>query len=132
MNRIAHFEIHADDLERAAKFYTDCFGWDIKKWESPDMDYWMVMTAPMDSKETGINGGMLKRPCAAPAPSQGSNAFVCTVVVDNYDTYATKVLAAGGKEAMPKFAIANMAWQGYFIDSEGNTFGLHQADMNAK
>jgi len=125
MNRIVHFEIHADDLERAAKFYTDCFGWEIKKWDSPAMEYWMVMTAPMDSKEPGINGGMIKRPCAV--EGKGSNAFVCTIQVDDFDTYAAKILAAGGKEAMPKFEIAGMAWQGYFIDSEGNTFGLHQA-----
>lgn len=43
-----------------------------------------------------------------------------------------KILTTGGTVAMPKFAIANMAWQGYFIDTEGNTFGIHQADPNAK
>ena len=43
-----------------------------------------------------------------------------------------KIIAAGGKVSMPKFAIPKMAWQGYFIDTEGNTFGLHQADENAK
>jgi len=30
-NRIAHFEIHADDPERAAKFYSEVFGWEVKK-----------------------------------------------------------------------------------------------------
>jgi hypothetical protein len=24
-----------------------------------------------------------------------------------------------------------MAWQGYFVDTEGNTFGIHQPDENA-
>ncbi len=132
MNRIAHFEIQADDLERAAKFYSDIFGWEIKKWDNPSMEYWMVMTAPQGSTVPGIDGGLLKRPCPAPAPSQGLNAFACTVVVDDYDTYAAKIVAAGGKEAMPKFSIADMAWQGYFIDSEGNTFGLHQAIKKAE
>ena len=54
------------------------------------------------------------------------------MAVDSYDETAAKVLAAGGKEAMPKFALAGMAWQGYFLDTEGNTFGLHQPDANAK
>ena len=45
---------------------------------------------------------------------------------------AKKIEAAGGKIAMPKFAIMNMAWQGYFLDTEGNTFGLHQIDPNAR
>ncbi len=28
--------------------------------------------------------------------------------------------------------VFGMAWQGYFLDTEGNTFGLHQLDKNAK
>ena len=132
MNRITHFEIQAEKPERAAKFYTDIFGWKIEKWEGGSMEYWMIMTAPKDSKELGINGGLLKRPAKTPPEQCGTNAFVCTVVVDNFDAYAKKILKAGGKVAMPKFAIPGMAWQGYFIDTEGNTFGLHQADEKAK
>lgn len=126
MNRISHFEIHADDVERAAKFYRDVFGWKIEKWDSKEMEYWMVMTADKDSKEPGINGGLLKRPAPITDKACGSNAFVCTVVVEDFDAVAKKIVAAGGKEAMPKFAIADMAWQGYFIDTEGNTFGVHE------
>lgn len=126
MNRITHFEIQADDLERAAKFYTDVFGWEIRKWDSPAMEYWMIMTAPQDSTEPGINGGMHKRPVGLSEGQCGTNAFVCTVVVENYDATAEKILASGGKMAMPKFDIGSMAWQGYFLDSEGNTFGIHE------
>ena len=31
-NRITHFEIQAENPERAIKFYTDVFGWDFQKW----------------------------------------------------------------------------------------------------
>jgi hypothetical protein len=31
MGRVAHFEIHADDPQRAVKFYSDVFGWTIEK-----------------------------------------------------------------------------------------------------
>jgi len=84
------------------------------------------MTAPKDSKEPGINGGLLKRPATLPTGACGVNSFVCTVQVDDYDAAEKKILVAGGKVAMPKFEIAGMAWQGYFLDTEGNTFGLHQ------
>lgn len=131
-NRPVHFEIHADDPERAAKFYTDVFGWEITKWDSPQMEYWMVMTAPKESKEQGINGGLLRRPMPRSEGMCGSNAFVCTMVVESYDESEKKIIAAGGKVAMPKFALAGMAWQGYYIDTEGNTFGIHQPDENAK
>lgn len=132
-NRPTHFEIQADDTARAVKFYTDVFGWEITKWENPGMEYWMVMTAPKDSKDPGINGGLLKRPMAgAPAEMAAVNAFVCTIQVDSYDDIHTKIMAAGGTVALPKMALMGMAWQGYYKDTEGNIFGLHQTDPNAK
>ncbi len=132
MNRVVHFEIHADELQRAVDFYKKVFNWTIDQWPGLGYEYWMVMTAEKDSKEPGINGGLLKRPAPLAKEMCGSNAFVCTVQVDSFDDVAKKIEEAGGKVAMPKFALAGMAWQGYFIDTEGNTFGLHQADSNAK
>ncbi len=131
MNRIVHFEIHADDVERAMKFYKDVFGWEFPKW----MDgYWGIMTAPKDSKEPGINGGLLQRPkgCLPIAEGAAVNGYACTVQVDNIDETIKKIEAAGGKLQMPKFAIMNMAWQAYYKDTEGNIFGVHQADKEAK
>jgi predicted enzyme related to lactoylglutathione lyase len=127
-NAITHFEIMVDDPERAVAFYTAVFGWEIKKWEMSDLgqDYWMVMAKPQGSKEDGINGGLLKR--KGPAPEQGTsaNAFVCTVVVEDYDATAAKIEQMGGVCQMPKFDLAGMAWQGYYKDTEGNIFGIHQ------
>jgi len=131
MNRIAHFEIHAQDPERAVKFYVDCFGWEIKKWEGGQMEYWMVMTGKQD-EPGGINGGLMRRIGAAPVGGEPVNGHVNTIVVDDYDAIAAKILANGGTVAMPKMALVGMAWQGYFKDTEGNIFGLHQADPNAK
>lgn len=130
-NRISHFEIHADDPERCAKFYTNIFGWEIKKWEGGQMEYWMVMTGKSD-EAGGINGGIVRRGGKNPGDGMGMNGFCCTIVVDAYDDFHTKILANGGRVALPKFALVGFAWQGYYIDTEGNTFGLHQADTNAK
>lgn len=134
MNRVIHFEIQASEPERAAKFYREVFGWEVRKYEGPglEMEYWIVMTAPEESKEPGINGGMVRRPAAPPAPEQGTNAFVCTVAVENFDQMAEKIGLAGGVVALPKFPIPGLAWQGYFLDTEGNTFGIHQPDKNAQ
>ena len=131
-NRVVHFEIQAEDPERAATFYRDSLGWKIDKIDFQGTEYWMVMTGEKDSKEPGINGGILRRPAKTPPTEFGTNAYVCTVQVENYDEIEKKILAAGGKVAMPKFAMTGMAWQGYYIDTEGNTFGLHQTDPNAK
>lgn len=126
MNRIIHFEIHAGDPARASQFYQKVFGWDIKKWDSPEMEYWMVMTAPMDSKDPGINGGLIIRKGSAPTEGQSVNAYVCTVMVANIDATAAAIMSAGGTLALPKFNIGGMAWQAYYKDTEGNIFGIHE------
>jgi predicted enzyme related to lactoylglutathione lyase len=115
---------------RAIKFYQDVFGWKFEKWG--EQDYWMLMTAEKDSTEPGINGGLLPRPAKTPSKESGTNAYVCTVQVEDFDAIAKKIETAGGTIAMPKYALTGMAWQGYFLDTEGNTFGIHQADKNAR
>ena len=43
MPRPVHFEIPAENPERAMQFYSTVFGWKFSKWEGP-MDYWMITT----------------------------------------------------------------------------------------
>ena len=130
MARVMHFEIQADDVERAKAFYAAAFDWTFQDWSGPTgSTYWGIVTGPDD--QPGINGGLLPRPAPAPAPQQGTNAFVCTVVVDDYDAAERRILDAGGQIALAKMALVGMAWQGYYLDSEGNTFGIHQPDPNA-
>lgn len=132
MNRVVHFEIQADDPQRAITFYRSIFGWEFPEWMKEPVPYWGVVTAPPDSTEPGINGGLLKRPAKAPGMGFGTNAYVCTVQVEDFDAIAKKIEAAGGIVALPKHAIMGIAWQGYFVDTEGNTFGIHQPDKDAK
>jgi predicted enzyme related to lactoylglutathione lyase len=128
--RVVHFEIHAADPGRAMAFYADVFGWEFPRWmEEPP--YWGVMTAPEGSAEPGINGGLMGRIGGEPTEGAPVNAFVCTVQVDAYDETHEKILAAGGSVALPKQAIPGMAWQGYYKDTEGNIFGVHQPDPDA-
>ena len=130
MSRVVHFEIQADDLDRAREFYSAAFGWTFQDYsEFVGSPYFGVITGEDD--EPGINGGLLSRPTAAPAPEQGTNAFVCTVGVEDYDATEERILAAGGVVALPKMALPGMAWQGYYLDTEGNTIGIHQPDPNA-
>jgi len=131
MARVVHFEIQADDVERAKAFYSRVFGWRFDDY-GPALGtvYWGIVSGPDD--EPGINGGLLQRPAAVPPPEQGTNAYVCTVQVDDFDAVAEQILAAGGVVALPKTALMGVAWQGYFQDTEGNTFGLHQPDPDAR
>lgn len=130
MSRPVHFEIQADDVERAKAFYAAAFGWEFQDYSSfTGSTYWGIVTGPEGSP--GIDGGLLPRPEPAPPAGHGTNSFVVTMQVDDYDATERRILDAGGRVALPKFAMPGMAWQGYCIDSEGNTFGLHQADPSA-
>ena len=51
--------------------------------------------------------------------------------VANFDAAAEKIVSLGGIVALPKFPIPGKCWQGYFVDTEGNTFGLFQVDEKA-
>ncbi|MGZ4520870.1 MAG: VOC family protein [Mycobacteriaceae bacterium] len=130
MSRVVHFEIQADDVERAKAFYTNVFDWHFEDYgKFTGSTYWGIVTGPED--QPGINGGLLQRPAPAPAVGQGANGFVCTVGVSDYDETERRVIEAGGQVALAKTALTGMAWQGYYVDTEGNTFGIHQPDPEA-
>lgn len=129
MSRVIHFEIHADNPERAIKFYTEMFAWQIQKWEGP-MPYWLVTTGPSD--QPGINGGLMKRMGPPPGEGQAVNAYVCTVNVANLDAALAKLAKAGGTIALPKMPVPGIGWLAYGKDTEGNIFGMMQNDPAAR
>ncbi|RKQ19324.1 VOC family protein [Ureibacillus endophyticus] len=131
MSRIIHFEIHVNDIENAKKFYGEVFGWTYQDYsEYAGMPYFGVVTG--SDEEPGINGALMKRQGPAPEPGQALNGYVCTIGVADYDATEQKILQQGGKVALPKYALPGMAWQGYYLDTDGNIFGIHQPDQNAK
>jgi predicted enzyme related to lactoylglutathione lyase len=125
MNAPAYFEIQADDTTRAVRFYREAFGWRFQKIDGLPVEYWRIETE-------GPRGGLLKRPGKTPPPEHGTNAFVTSMEVANFDDAAGKIMKLGGKVALPKFAVPGVCWQGYFIDTEGNTFGVFQPDAGAR
>ncbi|MGG4409047.1 VOC family protein [Niallia taxi] len=131
MGRLVHFEIHVSDMDRAKKFYGEVFGWTFQDWtEYAGMPYFGAVTGK--EEELGINGALMQRQGPAPEATQALNGFACTMGVENYDQSEAKILENGGTVALPKYALPGMAWQGYYKDPEGNIFGIHQPDENAK
>ena len=115
-NSIVHFEIPADDVPRAKKFYEKAFGWKISDpWK---MNYFFVETKKKG--EEGINGGLMPRKM----PGQ---PFMNYIAVDSIEAFCKKVERAGGVIVMPKTEIGQqMGWIAAFKDSEGNMMGFHQ------
>jgi uncharacterized protein len=125
MNAPNYFEIQVDDTSRARRFYEQLFGWEFSREENAPVEYWRIKTS-------GIRGGLLKRPAKTPPPQHGTNAYVCSIEVRDFDATARQAEALGAQVALPKFAVPGVCWQGYFLDPEGNTFGVFQPDPNAR
>jgi predicted enzyme related to lactoylglutathione lyase len=126
MPRPVHFEIHASDPERAVTFYATVFDWSFER--CGEHPYWVISTG----HGLGIDGGMLAR--QGPEPEDGApvNAFPATIDVPDIDQSTTTVEQAGGKIVVTKSAVPGVGWLAYCKDTEGNIFGLMQADHTAE
>lgn len=124
MNRVVHFEIQADDIERAKKFYESVLGWKISKFMKKEdmgmMDYWMIETG---EEGPGINGGLYERKVA----DEKYYLYDCTVDVKDLDAAIAAVKANGGTIMKEKMEMKGVGWFASAKDTEGNRFGLMQA-----
>ena len=129
VNNVAHFAIHADDLQRAQNFYGKVFGWQYEGFGGgPMTDFCKITSA--DSEDLAPIGAMQSRKFnVAPAEVIG---YECSIAVNDVDITATKVEAAGGKILMPKTAIPGVGWLIKFLDTEGNLACAVKFDTSAK
>jgi len=122
MGRVVHFELPADDVERASAFYREVFGWALTP--MPDMNYTIIATTETDEQgrptEPGaINGGMAARGTPITAP-------IITLEVDDVDEALAAVEKAGGRTVQSRAAVGDMGFTAYFADTEGTVVGLWQ------
>lgn len=123
MPRPVHFELTAEDTERAQKFYGEVFGWTFQKWGDDAMPYYLSTTG--NDPEPGINGGlMLRQPGMGPGTTN-------TMGVESVDKSVETIVKAGGKIILEKMAVPGMGWVAYATDTEGNQFGVFEMDSNA-
>jgi uncharacterized protein len=119
MDKVVHFEIPFDNKERAIRFYSDIFGWEMT--DIPDMSYVMIHAAETDKENMvtdkgAINGGMFQR-------SFNANMPIVVMRVDSIDETIKKVKASGGRLVTPKQSIPNGSYA-RVTDSEGNVIGI--------
>ena len=119
---VVHFEIPADDMERAKRFYQSAFGWQLTT--MPGMDYTMVGTVASNDQGTptepgAINGGMFQRQEPRTTP-------IVTVDVADIDKALETITSLGGLVALGKQDVMGMGFTAYFTDTEGNLMGLWQ------
>lgn len=136
-NAIVHFEIPADDVDRAIDFYKKTFGWKINKFDMPANSstggepYYGVITAETDENNMAkvpgtINGGLMKR-------AHPGHVMTNYISVQSIDSALENVKENGGTIIMPKTEIApGMGWIAMFKDPENNMMGLHEGSEEMK
>jgi hypothetical protein len=117
-NTIVHFEIPADDVERAKTFYGKLFGWEFSV--PPGFaDYWTFATG---DPETTAGGGLMARE----TPEQVG--LVTYFGVESVDDAIARVEELGGTVVMPKQEVPGMGWWAHCLDTEGNPFAVWQSE----
>lgn len=120
--RVIHFEIPFDDKDRAKRFYSDVFHWQLD--EMPQFDYIGVTTGPagedgMPNEPGYIGGGMTTRGGA-------NTGTVVTLASADIDADLSRVESHGGEVVQAKTPVGEMGFAAYFKDTEGNVVGLWQ------
>ena len=119
---VCWFEVPADDLNRAKKFYQSMFGWKFAKLPAAINNYWHIDTGGPDASP---DGGMMPRM----HPQQPITNYVS---VPSVTKAAAKVEKLGGTVCKPKTAVPGMGYFAICLDTEGNTFALWEMNERAK
>ena len=123
MATIVHFDLPADDPERAKTFYSALFGWNFEP--APGYsDYYLIGTTAEDGSP-GIGGGMGKRGM----PDQKITNYIG---VSSVDSSLREVARLGGKVLLPKMPVQKFGYLAICEDTEGNAFGLWEVDPEAE
>jgi uncharacterized protein len=127
MDRVVHFEIPAENLERAKKFYSENFGWKLNQLGPEVGNYVLVHTGPTDAEgmpqdRAFINGGMMPRDPSASSP-------VLVIAVADADRAVEQVTKSGGRLVGEILDIPNVGRYARVEDTEGNVIAVIKPTM---
>lgn len=123
MNRVGHFLIPADDVERAGKFYSNLFGWEIVPGPDFGANYHRAITVEEDAEGRpkvpgAINGGLLQRGAVR------EQHPTVVIEVDSIERTFRQVSNAGGGVALQRTAVGDEGHYAEIKDTEENVIGL--------
>jgi predicted enzyme related to lactoylglutathione lyase len=122
MATFVHFDVPAENIERAKRFYQEVFDWKITKTLGP-VEYFEIATTDEDGT-LGLPGGMGQR-------GDEDQKITNYIGVDDIDRFIEKVQSHGGTITMPKTTIPGFGYLAVFLDTERNVLGLWETDENA-
>lgn len=116
VGRIIHVELTAADLDRAAAFYTEAFGWEVTP--SPFVGDYLVAST---GEGSGIDGAIMAR-------SYREQVAIPWIEVDDLDATLLAVTKAGGSTAGEPQRLPGVGRLAYISDPEGTLLGLRQPE----
>jgi len=125
-NKVTHFAIHIDDMDRAKIFYEGVFDWGFASYGPTDF-----FQIKVDKTEGGELIGALQSRNYSPVKEK-IIGLECTISVGNVDEIIKRVEDKGGQILMPKTAIPYVGWITKFLDTEGNLVCAMQSDNSAR
>ena len=121
MNRVIHFEIPSNDVERSQQFFSNVFGWKYDKWG--DMPYWMASTGEDD--KPGIHGALMPK-------DEIAQNVVNTIGIEDAAKCRAAIEANGGQVLGETQTVPTIGYFFYFKDPDGNLHGAMQEDPTAQ
>ena len=123
MNPVVHFEMPYRDRDRAARFYTEAFGWKIDKL-GPEMgNYAVVKTAESDAipgaPAGAISGGLYEYKADWPAQYPS-----IVIAVEDIAAAMARVTKAGGEVLGEPMLIPGIGDYVAFFDTERNRHSM--------
>lgn len=118
VNPVGWFDIHVSNLDRAKKFYETVFS--IKLTDLP-IEWGRQALFPFNHESPNISGALVEKKNMQPSESN----TVIYFETDDCVTAESWIVQAGGKIVQPKMHIGEFGYVSIFIDTEGNTIGLH-------
>lgn len=124
MATLVHFDISADNINRARTFYEQIFGWKFIDTDGP-VPYQLIQTTDSQGNP-GIGGGIAKR------IKDDEGGITNFIGVENIDDYLKKVEEAGGTIIDAKMPVPGYGFLAVCRDTEGNRFGLWENETDIK
>lgn len=117
-NPVSWFDIHVSDLDRAKKFYATTFN--IQFFDAPP-EFGKQSFFPFNHENPNISGALVEKTDFVAS----SNNTVVYFQTEDCTSEEKRIEQSGGKVIQPKMNIGEFGFISIFIDSEGNTVGLH-------
>lgn len=117
-NPVGWFDLNVANLERAKKFYETVFN--VKLTDLP-IEWGKQSLFPFNQEGANISGALVEKADFAPS----NNNTVMYFETEDCITEEQRIESGGGKVVQPKMNIGDFGFISIFIDTEGNTVGLH-------